>query len=732
MAHSNEIDYIAQPKLGKPAKLGFQPDGFYHNYLKNASDNWITQFEKKNPRMMELLSTPEEAINRHLVSWDGEYAGKLLVGAVEVSRLMDDPKLIEYIDRFIGRLKSLQADDGYIGIWPDKYRLSGDAMTADGPAGTCDAWCHYYLIMGLLMWHEDTGDQRSFDMAVKIGNLMYDKYFGKPEVLSHHGDPRWNTSTAHGLLLLYKETDDKRYLDLAKEIVDVVLPMSGLDYLNRALQGKPFRDNPVPHGERWEAFPGITAFPELYLLTGDIKYATAYKRIWREITKGDKHNNGGVTSMEHIVNNPHDPRAVELCCTVAYMAMSVEMLRLTGDSKVADELELSTMNAGLAFWARSGKWMTYNTVMEGVVVPCAPWEPDCRENPGLYCCTVYAPRGLGILSEWALMTDTNGIIINWYGSGRYNTEISDQAISINQETDYPRTGQIKLQISTSSPASFTIKLRIPSWCKNPELMVNGKLVDVRSGKYASIRRKWKDGDKLELNLDIPLRFLKGKDECAGKTSIYRGPVLLALPRKPINETASFNGDWSPIINMRETEYFSLLASSEPGATAVYEFSGNRAAWRYNCFNNGGMASVSIDGRQVDVVDQYAPNDDTDLFAYEKGFKGLFLSDMKEYTNLSEGKHRLEIKILPDRNPKSKGNRISIREFLSNASDPLINAGNTEVELLPAVDQTGPDVRLLLKDINGQSVMLTDYDFASENERPFATWLRVAGRCIFFR
>lgn len=539
MAHSNGIDYIAQHKLEKPSKLSFQPDGFYKGYLKNASDNWITQFEKKNPRMMELLSTPEEAINRRLVSWDGEYAGKLLVGAIETSRLMDDPKLTQYIDGFIGRLKAVQADDGYIGIWPEKYRLSGDAMTADGPAGTADAWCHYYLMMGLMMWYEDTGDRRSSDMAVKIGDLMYDKYFGKPEVIAHHGDPRWNTSAAHGLLLLYRKTGDKRYLDLAKEIVDVVLPMSGLDYLNRALKGKPFRDNPVPHGERWESFPGITAFTELYWLTGDIKYATAYKRIWREITKGDKHNNGGVTSMEHIVNNPHDPRAIELCCTVAYMAMSVEMLRLTGDSKVADELELSTMNAGLAFWARSGKWMTYNTVMEGVIVPCAPWEPNCKENPGLYCCTAYAPRGLGILSEWALMTDKSGIIINWYGSGRYEANVAGRSISIVQETDYPRTGSIKMRVSTSTPVDFTIRLRIPSWCENPRLMVNGKSIEVKPGRYAVVRRKWCDGDTLGLNLDMPLRFLDGKDECTGRTSIYRGPVLLALPRKPIGETASF-------------------------------------------------------------------------------------------------------------------------------------------------------------------------------------------------
>ena len=91
--------------------------------------------------------------------------------------------------------------------------------------------------------------------------------------------------------------------------------------------------------------------------------------------------------------------------------MGVDMLRLTGNPIVADELELSTLNQVLGYQHRSGKWCTYNTPMDGVRVQQHEADIAFQIRPGseeINCCSANAPRGFGMISDWALMTDGRG------------------------------------------------------------------------------------------------------------------------------------------------------------------------------------------------------------------------------------------------------------------------------------------------------------------------------------
>ena len=79
----------------------------------------------------------------------------------------------------------------------------------------------------------------------------------------------------------------------------------------------------------------------------------------------DRHNTGGFSSAEHACGDPFDPRSIETCCVIAWMALSVDMLELSDDPQVADELELTTWNAFLGAQHPSGRWFTYDTPMVG-------------------------------------------------------------------------------------------------------------------------------------------------------------------------------------------------------------------------------------------------------------------------------------------------------------------------------------------------------------------------------
>jgi DUF1680 family protein len=215
--------------------------------------------------------------------------------------------------------------------------------------------------------------------------------------------------------------------------------------------------------------------------------------------------------------------------------MSVEMLRLTGNAIVADELELATINSVVGLHSVTGRWATYNTPMDGerkasahdIVFQARAGSPE------LNCCSVNAARGFGMISDWALMQDVDGLVLNWYGPGTLTTQWpAGASVRLVQMTDYPATGVIRLHVETAAAEPLTLKLRIPHWSTHTRVAVNGEEVaGVSAGNYLTLRRVWRPTDVVEIDLDFSLHYWAGEQECAGKTSIYRGPVLLTYDRR---------------------------------------------------------------------------------------------------------------------------------------------------------------------------------------------------------
>jgi hypothetical protein len=268
------------------------------------------------------------------------------------------------------------------------------------------------------------------------------------------------------------------------------------------------------------------------MLSGEEKYRDAFSHIWYSILKGDRHNTGGFTSGERTTGDPYDPAPIETCCTVAWIDMSIDMLKLAGNSLVADEIELSTLNGNMGGQSPSGSWWTYNTPMDGVKeashhtinFQCRPGSPD------LNCCSVNGPRGLGMVAEWAIMQSKDGFVVNYYGPSTFKViTAGGQGLTLEERTDYPLGGKIALQLGLAKPERFELKLRIPSWSSATRTIVAGKEVSgVKPGSYLSLAREWKDGDSIVLDLDMSFHYWGGERECYGKTSIYRGPILLAF------------------------------------------------------------------------------------------------------------------------------------------------------------------------------------------------------------
>ncbi|HUW34473.1 MAG TPA: beta-L-arabinofuranosidase domain-containing protein [Planctomycetota bacterium] len=525
----------APPAFAPVPGIGCRFDGFVGSRLAAAVDHWLLPAPLANPAMLEMFRFRDRHPLRNMVPWAGEFAGKYLTSAVQVWRGTGDDRLRGRIEWFVKELVSLQAEDGYLGPWPAGSRLTGRAPNCEG--GTWDAWGHYHVMLGLLLWNESTSDREALACARRIGDLLCAKFLGAVpgQRLVDTGSTEMNLAPIHGLALLHRAAGERCYLELALQIKDEFAasaddgkPLAG-DYLRAALDGTEFFQIPKP---RWESLHPIMGLAELYRITGDSACRQAFEHIWHSIAKLDRHNNGGFSSGEQAQGNPYHPGAIETCCTVAWMAMSVEMLKLTGSSIVADELELSTLNSGLGMQSPSGRWVTYNTPMDGIREASAHtivFQARAGQ-PELNCCSVNGPRALGLLSDWAVMrAHDGGIVINYYGPCAFDLQTpAGRNLRIEQKTDYPKKGRIELAVSPARPERFAIRLRIPHWAARSSVSVNGKPAGPAAlGSYFVLDRTWRCGDTIVLNLDMSLRFWIGERECEGKASVYRGPILLA-------------------------------------------------------------------------------------------------------------------------------------------------------------------------------------------------------------
>jgi uncharacterized protein len=221
--------------------------------------------------------------------------------------------------------------------------------------------------------------------------------------------------------------------------------------------------------------------------------------------------------------------------TVTWMKLCYQLLRLTGNPGWADQMEISLYNALFGAMIDGGRWWAYFSPLIGERMPSPMQVPVCRSS----CCVANGPRGMLITPGWSVMKGKQGPVINLYCKGSWSQILENGTeLSIRQETDYPVNKEILINIDLPNQELFTISLRIPAWSKETELFVNAEKISCEAGTYAQIRRVWKKGDKIHLNLDLRGRIIKAPGS-VNHLAVMRGPIVLALDNRMVQE-ANYN------------------------------------------------------------------------------------------------------------------------------------------------------------------------------------------------
>jgi len=464
-------------------------------------------------------------------AWIGEHVGKWLHAATLAWVNTGDPALRAKLDRVVTELLKTQEADGYLGTYtPDKrFGLY--------PNADWDVWVHKYNLLGLLTYHRYTGDERALRASVRMGDLLLATFGpGKKSILSagtHVGMAA--TSVLEPMVLLYRTTGDRRYLEFAEYLVKSWDEPGGPRVLSTILAEKSVAK--TANGKAYEMLSNLVGLCELARVTGEKRYVMAADTAWRDVVDNQLYLTGSASHHEHFheghdLPNRQSANVGETCVTVTWIQLNAQLLRLTGEARFGDELERSYYNHLMAAQRPDGAQWCYYTSLEGT----KPY------GPGINCCVSSGPRGMALAPGLVfLRTSTGsgeGIAVNLIEPALATVSVGGAKVTIEQKTAFPGapdpTGRSyiwdrQVFIKTDNPVAFPLQLRVPEWANRPTIWLNGKPIGTaRTGGWIVVpARKWSDGDSVTYQDTVETRLVLGKHRNAGLAALTFGPMVLA-------------------------------------------------------------------------------------------------------------------------------------------------------------------------------------------------------------
>jgi DUF1680 family protein len=488
--------------------------------------------------------------------WQTEFWGKWFLSAVTACRYTHDADARERLRQSVQNLLATRSADGYLGNYAAGHHLE-----------EWDIWGRKYTLLGLLAWFDMTGDRAALDGARRAAaHLMGETGPGKADIVRcglYRGMA--SSSVLEPVMQLYRRTGDERYLRFAGYIVARWSSPHGPHLVEKALDGVPVGKRfPPPrkwftweNGEKaYEMMSCYAGLVELFRETGRDDWRKAAARTYASIRDTEINIAGGGSSRECWYEGAaHQtqpaPDAMETCVSVTWMQLSTHLLRLTGDSRFADEIEKTAYNALLGALTPDGAAFGKYSSLAGTR---ALGEPQCGME--LNCCTASGPRGVMLLPQVAAMTGAEGPVFNLYEEGVWNLTLPSRTpCRIEVKTDYPVSGLVDFTLHPERAEAFALRLRVPAWSGQTAITVNGaKLPEAPPGAYAIVERRWRPGDRVRLQVEMSGRVLRAREGARQYGAAMRGPLVLArdarLGRNQIDATVAGLGDERGAVNLK--------------------------------------------------------------------------------------------------------------------------------------------------------------------------------------
>lgn len=531
---------------------------------------WADRFEVCQkvmvPNMWELLRDPGISHaytnfkiaaglepGRHIgPKWHDGDLYKWLEAAAHIYAVTRSAALDSLMDEVIDTIRLGQRADGYIhtpviieertGSNPNPFRERLDFETYNMGHLMTAACAHYRA----------TGKQTLLQVAHSAADFLYTFYKTARQELARNA-----ICPSHymGVVELYRETGEPRYLELARSLIEIRDLVSGGDDNQDRI---PFRMQERAAGHAVRANYLYAGVADIYMETGDPGLLSTLEKLWRNVVTTKMYVTGGCGALydgaspdgaldQSTITRVHQaygreyqlPNVTahnETCASIGNLMWNWRMLSITGEVRYADIVELVLYNSALASISLDGKRFFYTNPLRKVDnLPFElRWGRSREPYISCFCCPPNIVRTIAQVGSYLYGISDDGIWVHLYaGSTAWINLKEGTPVEITQETRYPWDGQVSLIVRTEAPTSFALMLRIPGWCTAASISINGIELSPapQPGHYARLERQWTPGDRIDLRLEMPVVLLESHpllEETRNHLAVRRGPIVYCL------------------------------------------------------------------------------------------------------------------------------------------------------------------------------------------------------------
>ncbi|MDN3668649.1 glycoside hydrolase family 127 protein [Echinicola jeungdonensis] len=537
--------------------------GFWGEKFKMSQENTL-------PFMWDLYHDAEEthAVRNFEIAaglMKGEFDGpsfhdgdfyKIFEGMAALYAETQDPEIDAKMDKAIALIEKAQRKDGYLHtpvLIEERWGTLGEEELQKQLG--FEKYNMGHLMTAACVHHRATGKDNFLNVAKGVANFLYDFYKkASPQLARNAICP----SHYMGVVEMYRTTGDKRYLELAQNLIDIRGKTD--DGTDDNQDRVPFRDQTEAMGHAVRANYLYAGVADLYAETGEEKLLQNLESIWDDVVHRKMYITGGCGALYDGVSPngtsynptvvqkihqaygkpyqlPHAAAHNETCANIGNMLWNWRMLQVTGDAKYVDVLEQSLYNSVLSGVSLQGTEFFYtNPLSAKDDLPYQLRWPNVREGyiSISNCCAPNVTRTLAEVNNYAYSVDEEGLYVNLYGTNHLETELlNGKKVEIKQTSEYPWDETVTLKMEKVPNKAFSLFFRIPGWCDDAALEINGEkqAIELVSGKYAEVNRKWKKGDQVKLVLEMPVKYMAANplvEQAKGQVAIKRGPVVYCV------------------------------------------------------------------------------------------------------------------------------------------------------------------------------------------------------------
>jgi uncharacterized protein len=476
------------------------------------------------------------------VFWDSD-VGKWIEAASYALAHRRDPGIEAKIDAIVDDLARAQSPDGYLNCW---YNGREPEKRWTNLRDNHELYNAGHLLEGAIAYFRATGRRKMLDVMERYVDHIATVFGRGPG--QKRGYPG-HQEIELALIKLYRLTGDRRRLDLAGYFIDergrephyfteeaLARGEDPASYWAGTYEYNqshiPVREQTRMVGHAVRAMYMASAMADLALELVDDRLKRACEALWRDVTTaqmyvtaglGPKETNEGFTEPYDL---PNETAYAETCASVALIFWAHRMLHLDLDGRYADVMELALFNGALTGLARDGAHYFYSN----------PLESRGQHRRWAWhlcpCCTMNVSRLVASVAGYALSASADGVAFHLYGGFETTVALDGVKVGVRETSGYPWSGAVRIDIGPEAPAAFDLKLRIPGWAKVATAAVNGEPVALTPiNGYATIRRRWRMGDAVTLDLAMPAERLYAHPNVrmdVGRAALRRGPLIYCV------------------------------------------------------------------------------------------------------------------------------------------------------------------------------------------------------------